>query len=383
MMEITSQFRDALRVRIQAYQLSSQIMAESDGSASSSLHDGHMSQQKKQQQKHRVFFGTSKSSASASTSTSSKNKKESPFIISSTDIFREIEELKHEVVDYQQTFVRSGINHVTQEDDDDLRRQLIDCDEHVGMLHRMLDQFDEIKQKQRKQKQLGNDLSQQRRAHYHAIVTHLKERLRDVRQQYETVRLMKRDKIHDLRHVGDTQSKTADPTTAVTLPHSLSVATVRAVAPVVELSRTSASPGTPGSSMTNEMLERTETDDLEGSDEEEGAVKNMSAEQVLLLEQENHRLHTDLNYMVDQTRDIESRAEEVAQLLSIFSAKVEEQHEQIESIFEEVVSAQNYVQDANENLTETIQRGSRFRIMVLVMFLVASLGLLFLDRINS
>lgn len=74
---------------------------------------------------------------------------------------------------------------------------------------------------------------------------------------------------------------------------------------------------------------------------------------------------------------------EIATLNQMFSAAITQQSEQIEQLYAEAVAATTNISRANVQLGKAVRTNRSARKYLLVFFLVASLGMLFLDWWNS
>lgn len=74
---------------------------------------------------------------------------------------------------------------------------------------------------------------------------------------------------------------------------------------------------------------------------------------------------------------------EIATLNQMFSAAITQQSEQIEKLYAEAVAATANISRANVQLGKAIRTNRSARKYLVIFFLVASLGMLFLDWWNS
>lgn len=74
---------------------------------------------------------------------------------------------------------------------------------------------------------------------------------------------------------------------------------------------------------------------------------------------------------------------EIATLNQMFSAAITQQGEQIAALYNEAVQATGHIERANVQLGKAVRTNRAARKYLLVFFLVASLGLLFLDWWHS
>lgn len=84
-----------------------------------------------------------------------------------------------------------------------------------------------------------------------------------------------------------------------------------------------------------------------------------------------------------QVQHAERTVREIATLNQMFSAAITQQSEQIEQLYVEAVAATAHISAANVQLGKAVRTNRSARKYLLVFFLVASLGMLFLDWWNS
>lgn len=101
-------------------------------------------------------------------------------------------------------------------------------------------------------------------------------------------------------------------------------------------------------------------------------------EKAQLLE-ENRQLLDSLEENLDQIRRAESKMAEISGLIALFTTKVVEQEEQINSIYDHAIKSTLHVHSGIAQLKKAAQRGVTFRMMILFMILMLSFSLLFLD----
>jgi hypothetical protein len=110
---------------------------------------------------------------------------------------------------------------------------------------------------------------------------------------------------------------------------------------------------------------------------EDASLWSKEEEQVFALE--NQALANKLNTMATQVRTIEQRLAEIAALQDTLMIHVMEQEQQIETIYQEAMSTTENVRGANSQLESVIRRGVSFRLTMLLILLVLSFALLFID----
>ncbi|KAL4449036.1 hypothetical protein ABPG77_007753 [Micractinium sp. CCAP 211/92] len=101
------------------------------------------------------------------------------------------------------------------------------------------------------------------------------------------------------------------------------------------------------------------------------------------IQAENAALQQELMGMNDQVQHAERTVREIATLNQMFSAAITQQSEQIEQLYAEAVAATTNISRANVQLGKAVRTNRSARKYLLVFFLVASLGMLFLDWWNS
>uniref|UniRef100_A0AAQ5X4A1 Syntaxin-18 n=1 Tax=Amphiprion ocellaris TaxID=80972 RepID=A0AAQ5X4A1_AMPOC len=102
-----------------------------------------------------------------------------------------------------------------------------------------------------------------------------------------------------------------------------------------------------------------------------------------LFEQENQRLISEMNSLVDEVKQIEGKVVEISRLQEIFAEKVLQQETEIDSIHQLVVGATENVKEGNEDIREAIKNNAGFRVWILFFLVMCSFSLLFLDWYDS
>uniref|UniRef100_A0A7N6BCA7 Syntaxin-18 n=1 Tax=Anabas testudineus TaxID=64144 RepID=A0A7N6BCA7_ANATE len=102
-----------------------------------------------------------------------------------------------------------------------------------------------------------------------------------------------------------------------------------------------------------------------------------------MFEQENQRLVSEMNSLVDEVRQIEGKVVEISRLQEIFAEKVLQQETEIDSIHQLVVGATENVKEGNEDIREAIKNNAGFRVWILFFLVMCSFSLLFLDWYDS
>ncbi|XP_074521718.1 syntaxin-18 [Halichoeres trimaculatus] len=117
---------------------------------------------------------------------------------------------------------------------------------------------------------------------------------------------------------------------------------------------------------------------------EEGRVEDeLSPEEIQMFEQENQRLVSEMNSLVDEVRQIEGKVVEISRLQEIFAEKVLQQETEIDNIHQLVVGATENVKEGNEDIREAIKNNAGFRVWILFFLVMCSFSLLFLDWYDS
>lgn len=109
----------------------------------------------------------------------------------------------------------------------------------------------------------------------------------------------------------------------------------------------------------------------------------LSPEEIQVFEQENQRLVSEMNSLVDEVRQIEGKVVEISRLQEIFTDKVLQQEKEIDNIHELVVGTTENVKEGNEDIREAIKNNAGFRVWILFFLVMCSFSLLFLDWYDS
>ncbi|XP_075952032.1 syntaxin-18 isoform X4 [Anarhichas minor] len=109
----------------------------------------------------------------------------------------------------------------------------------------------------------------------------------------------------------------------------------------------------------------------------------LSPARCLKFEQENQRLVSEMNSLVDEVRQIEGKVVEISRLQEIFAEKVLQQETEIDGIHQLVVGATENVKEGNEDIREAIKNNAGFRVWILFFLVMCSFSLLFLDWYDS
>ncbi|XP_030276403.1 syntaxin-18 [Sparus aurata] len=117
--------------------------------------------------------------------------------------------------------------------------------------------------------------------------------------------------------------------------------------------------------------------------EESRVEDELSPEEIQMFEQENQRLVSEMNSLVDEVRQIEGKVVEISRLQEIFAEKVLQQDTEIDSIHQLVVGATENVKEGNEDIREAIKNNAGFRVWILFFLVMCSFSLLFLDWYDS
>ncbi|XP_075952029.1 syntaxin-18 isoform X2 [Anarhichas minor] len=117
--------------------------------------------------------------------------------------------------------------------------------------------------------------------------------------------------------------------------------------------------------------------------EEDHVEDELSPEEIQMFEQENQRLVSEMNSLVDEVRQIEGKVVEISRLQEIFAEKVLQQETEIDGIHQLVVGATENVKEGNEDIREAIKNNAGFRVWILFFLVMCSFSLLFLDWYDS
>ncbi|XP_055016939.1 syntaxin-18 [Boleophthalmus pectinirostris] len=107
--------------------------------------------------------------------------------------------------------------------------------------------------------------------------------------------------------------------------------------------------------------------------------EDLSPEEIQMFEQENQRLVSEMNSLVDEVKQIEGKVVEISRLQEIFAEKVLQQETEIDNIHQLVVGATENVKEGNEDIREAIKNNAGFRVWILFFLVMCSFSLLFLD----
>ena len=94
---------------------------------------------------------------------------------------------------------------------------------------------------------------------------------------------------------------------------------------------------------------------------------------------ENEILQAQLERTSHDTSKVEAKITEISNLMSLFTTKVVEQNEQIETLQDEAEDTKENMKKGNEQLMEATKHMSGFRRFILLFLYFASFLLLFLD----
>lgn len=95
--------------------------------------------------------------------------------------------------------------------------------------------------------------------------------------------------------------------------------------------------------------------------------------------QENAALLRSFEGDLDAIQQAESKAHDIANMITLFHTKVLEQSEQIDRIDSQTIESTSMIENGIEQLRRAAGRGASFRMMILFVIVVLSFSLLFLD----
>ncbi|XP_076243077.1 syntaxin 18 [Calliopsis andreniformis] len=110
--------------------------------------------------------------------------------------------------------------------------------------------------------------------------------------------------------------------------------------------------------------------------------EEISPEDIQVFEAENEQLYNELNTVVEEVKQIESKVVHIAELQEIFTEKVLDQDKDLDRLMTTVAGSTENVKEANEQIRQAIQRNAGLRVWILFFLLVMSFSLLFLDWYN-
>jgi len=115
---------------------------------------------------------------------------------------------------------------------------------------------------------------------------------------------------------------------------------------------------------------------LEGEVLEDEMLDEAEQEQ---LQHENDALRKELETMVEQAREAETRMLEISTLSHTFATKVEEQSSEVETLFQQAEQTSENLVRGNAYLDSAAKHSRDFRLLVLSILLASAFSLLFLD----
>lgn len=216
-------------------------------------------------------------------------------------------------------------------------------------------------------KQLRNDaekhvISTQTKEHRRAVLDLIEVYLRGVCKLYSEQRAIRVKRVVDKKRLSRLLPE-----------HQKRVVKPAAVEPTAEKALTDDNTGS-----VSEVMDNT------GDPWEEGRVEDeLSPEEIQMFEQENQRLVSEMNSLVDEVRQIEGKVVEISRLQEIFAEKVLQQETEIDNIHQLVVGATENVKEGNEDIREAIKNNAGFRVWILFFLVMCSFSLLFLDWYDS
>ncbi|KAH9259044.1 hypothetical protein BASA81_002664 [Batrachochytrium salamandrivorans] len=108
-----------------------------------------------------------------------------------------------------------------------------------------------------------------------------------------------------------------------------------------------------------------------------------SEEEMAELEFENQALEERLNTELEEAHKIERTANEVSELIQMFSTKVLDQHHVIGNLYDDSLYAADTIREVPKELHKTGEHSKGYRQYMLSFFLIMGLLLLLLDWVNS
>eukprot|EP01135_Chromosphaera_perkinsii_P005521 Nk52_evm70s352 gene=Nk52_evmTU70s352 len=126
----------------------------------------------------------------------------------------------------------------------------------------------------------------------------------------------------------------------------------------------------------NEMHHVAEHDSGQGQDTFE---PDLSPEELQLMEEENKQLFNEMNYMIDEVKQAQTKMEEISKLQQTFVENILVQSEAIERIQDTAIGTAQNIEAGNEQLSKAMKHNVDFRLWVLFFLVMCSFSLLFLD----
>ncbi|KAI8867562.1 hypothetical protein GQ42DRAFT_164705 [Ramicandelaber brevisporus] len=132
-----------------------------------------------------------------------------------------------------------------------------------------------------------------------------------------------------------------------------------------------------GSSLTNE--EGATMDQQQQQQQADAGTAGLTEQQMQQLQRENEQLLGELEGKLDQIRAIEQTVADIGAIQSAMAMHLAVQTQQIEKICEDAIAATNQVVQGNDYLRRTRDSNEGSRLYIMVLLLVLSFSLLFLD----
>ncbi|KAJ3428399.1 syntaxin-18 [Anaeramoeba flamelloides] len=112
-------------------------------------------------------------------------------------------------------------------------------------------------------------------------------------------------------------------------------------------------------------------------------IDELEEEEMDIYVQENMLIRGKLEDKKDQVMEIESKLQEISGLQAFFSEKVLEQSKTIEFIYDNSVSANQSIQDGNDELRQAVKESFSMKRLLALLILTLALCLLFLHYISD
>ena len=106
---------------------------------------------------------------------------------------------------------------------------------------------------------------------------------------------------------------------------------------------------------------------------------DLDASEKAQLEMENEALLKELETMVDQAKEAESKMLEISSLSHLFATKIEQQSTDVDTLFVDAQQAQENFIRGNTELDSAARHTRDSRLIMLTLLITASFALLFLD----
>jgi len=122
----------------------------------------------------------------------------------------------------------------------------------------------------------------------------------------------------------------------------------------------------------------TDWEKVQADGTEEG-MEDLTAEEEAMMLSENDAVLREMDCLNSQVEDVTRKMAEISELASLFSAKMVEQKEMAENVYDLTLESSENMKAGNENMEKASASGVDFRILMIAFLLISSICILFLD----